>query len=224
MSDVGDLFRELSEQYRVVDLSQEVHPGVLKVNGQYRWGREQRRFEIRQFVAPGPHLMHFVEAETHIGTHVEVPSHLKDEWKSCAEMPLGGFWGEGIVFKFDDLESPASRPGGQPLITADHLQKAKAGDIVLVKGPSDGRPTPRIAEDARDLLASLPIKMLGEENVGVGHDLHIKFFAKEIPIIERLSNLDQLTKERFLFFGLPLRIHGLDSSWIRAVAFEPRSA
>jgi kynurenine formamidase len=219
MADLDALVRGLSEGFRIVDLSQEVRPGILKVNGVYRWSEEPRRFELRQFVAPGPHLMHFIEAESHIGTHVEVPSHLRDEWKSCAEMPLDAFWGEGIVFRFDDLPPDGS---GRPTITAEHVKRAKAGDIVLVKGAAAGRPVPRIGPDARDLLASLPIRMLGEENVGVGHDVHIEFFKRDIPIIERLVNLDALTKERFLFFGLPLRVHGLDSSWIRAVAFEAK--
>ena len=64
--------------------------------------------------------------------------------------------------------------------------------------------------------------MLGEENVGIGHDSHIELFKRDIPIIERLSNLDSLTKERFLFFGLPLRVYGMDSSWIRAIALEQK--
>ncbi|MGB2822795.1 MAG: cyclase family protein [Phycisphaerae bacterium] len=218
MDDVATLAGVLSKRYRVVDLSQEVRPGILKMNGDYQWGSEVRRFELRQFAAPGPDLMHFVETETHVGTHVEVPSHIRDEWKSCAEMPLDAFWGEAIVLKFDDLE-----PGedGQAVITAEHLRQVKAGDIVLLKGPSDGRPAPQVGEEAAELMASLPVRMMGEQNVGVSHQLHISLFEKDIPIIERLANLERLTRERFLFFGFPLRVRGLESSWIRAVAFEP---
>ena len=218
MDDIATLAGVLGRTYRVVDLSQEVRPGILKINGDYQWGGEVRKFELRQFAAPGPDLMHFVETETHVGTHVEVPSHIRDEWKSCAEMPLDSFWGEAVVLKLEDLE-----PGedGRAVITPEHLQRVKAGDIVLLKGPSDGRGAPGISEEAAELMASLPVKMVGEQNVGVSHQLHITLFEQEIPIIERLANLEQLTRERFLFFGFPLRVRGLESSWIRAVAFEP---
>jgi len=40
---------------------------------------------------------------------------------------------------------------------------------------------------------------------------------KNIPLIERLVNMEGLP-DRFLFIGFPLRIVGLDSSPIRAVA------
>ncbi|HIE28324.1 TPA: hypothetical protein EYP66_13675, partial [Candidatus Poribacteria bacterium] len=63
------LVRKVIERYRIVDLSAELHPGVLKVNGEYVHGKESRRFEIRQFVyAPDKAFMHWVETETHVGT------------------------------------------------------------------------------------------------------------------------------------------------------------
>ena len=49
------------------------------------------------------------------------------------------------------------------------------------------------------------------------HDLML---SNEIPIIEGLVNLEKLTKSRFLFFGFPAKMGGLDSFPIRAVAIE----
>jgi kynurenine formamidase len=49
---------------------------------------------------------------------------------------------------------------------------------------------------------------------------HDYLLSNNIPIIERLCNLDKLRKRRFLFIGLPVNIVGLDSFPIRAVALE----
>lgn len=39
--------------------------------------------------------MHFVDAEIHIGTHVECPAHLTDGAKSPAVLPIETYMGEG---------------------------------------------------------------------------------------------------------------------------------
>ena len=89
---------DLQKGYRIIDLSQEIRPGLLELNGDYTWSKLPRRFQLRQFIDKHDQMvMHFVEAETHIGTHVEVPRHLKKDGKSCAEMPLESFSGEAIV-------------------------------------------------------------------------------------------------------------------------------
>jgi kynurenine formamidase len=44
--------------------------------------------------------------------------------------------------------------------------------------------------------------------------------SNNIPIIERLTNLEELTKPRFLFFAFPPKMSGVDSFPIRAVAIE----
>jgi len=219
MIDPGTLTRELLSNYRLIDLSEDVRPGLLGRDGQYRWGNQVRRMELREFVALGTHRMHFVETETHVGTHVELPVHIYDDGKSSAEMPLEAFWGEAIVLKFGDLRA---RDGQPPLITPDHLADVRPRDIVLMYHPRGGADTPALSPEAVRLLAELPIKMIGEQNVAMGQDLHEELLRRDIPIIERLAHLDEVRKPRVFFVCLPLRIHHLDSSWIRAVAFEPK--
>jgi len=220
MIELEALATELFKNYRVIDLSREIHPGVQKVNGNYHWGNQIRKFEIRQFIAPGPHFMYWVEAETHIGTHVELPAHIIQGGKSATELPLETFVGECAVLKFDFLKPEGVR---RPLITPSHLEKVKAGDIVLMWSPYE-KNSPRISPEAAQLLAEKPIKMVGIQNVAAGDDAHKTLLGKQdapIPIIEQLDHLDQIKKERVFFIGLPLRIAELDSSWIRAIAFEP---
>ncbi len=212
--------KELFGNYRIIDLSAEVLPGVQKVNGNYNWGNQIRKFEIRQFIAPGPHFMYWVDTETHVGTHVELPAHIIEGAKSATEMKLEVFFGEAIVLKFDFLKPET---GKRMLITPEHLGNVKAGDIVLMWYPP-GRGMPVISTDAAKMMAEKPIKMLGVQNVAAGNDTHEALLGKKdapIPIIEELAHLDEVKKERVFFIGLPLRVAELDSSWIRAIALEP---
>jgi len=39
-----------TKNFRIIDLSSEIHPGILKINGDYLHGNQTRRFELRQFV------------------------------------------------------------------------------------------------------------------------------------------------------------------------------
>jgi len=213
------------KEYRTIDLSAELHPGVLKVNGEYVHGREARRFEIRQYVyAPDKTFMHWVETETHIGTHVEMPSHYVENGKSASELPIETFMGEAIVLKFDFLKPQNGK--GKP-ITVGHLAKVKEADIVLMWSPYKGAGAPYISTDAAKELAQKQIKLLGVQNIGVEESYtamatHGNLLRNDIPIIEGLANLDNIKKERVFYIGLPLRIYGLDSSWIRAIALEER--
>jgi len=207
-SELTDLFMN----YKIIDLSVEVHPGVQKIDGNYHWGNQIRKFEIRQFIAPGPHFMYWVDTETHVGTHVELPAHIIEGSKSPTEMPLEIFMGKAIVLRFDS-----------PLITPSDLDKVEAGDIVLIWSPNGGR-IPLISAESAKLLAEKPIKMLGVQNVAAGNDTHEALLGKKnapIPIIEELAHLEEIKAERVFFIGLPLRVAELDSSWIRAIALEP---
>ncbi len=208
---------------RIVDLSAEVRPGVLKVNGEYVWGSEVRRCELRQFRAVADQtLMHWLDTETHLGTHVEVAAHLFEGGKSCAEMPLETFLGEAVVLRFEQ---------GYAIGPSD-LDRVLAGDIVLLWSPVGG-PPPSISPEGARCLAEKPIKMLGVQNVSpddpraydpgasVRAETHEALLRRDIPIIEGLVNLEALHSERVFFVGLPLRVANMDSSWIRAIAICP---
>jgi kynurenine formamidase len=208
---------EAIKGYRIVDLTEEIKPNILKVNGQYLRGNQIRKFNLRQFInAEDGTYMNFIEAESHIGTHVEGPSHLQDNLKPLAEIPLEKFMGEAVVLKFEANTS----------IKPEHLEKVREGDIVLIWSAGEAYITP----EAAAFLMKKHIKMLGLQGVrpevpGAENRLatHTLLLKSDIPIIEGLINLDKIEHERVFFFGLPLKIAYLDSSWIRAIALEPMS-
>ena len=114
-------------------------------------------------------------------------------------------------------------------ITPDDLLKAgvKQNDIVLLSSPYKGEDRPHISAEASEWMFKTGIKMLGADTSVIIDRVELtkmtthKFLlGNDIPIIECLAHLDQLRKKRFLFIGFPLRIAGIDSSWMRAVALE----
>lgn len=218
---VEDIVKAL-RGYRIIDLSSEIRPNVLKVSGEFIRGNQIRRFNIQQFInAEDGTYMHFIEAESHIGTHIEGPSHLRDDLKPLIELPLERFMGEAIVLKFE----------ANTQIRPEHLERVKEGDIVLMWSPGG---TTYIMPEAAKFLVEKRIKMLGVQGVspdepgsyqpssGIRPPTHMALLENDIPIIEGLVNLDAIRSERVFFIGLPLKIAYLDSSWIRAIALEPK--
>jgi arylformamidase len=169
-------------------------------------------------------LMHWVETETHIGTHVELPAHLTQGGKSSSEMPVERFLGEAMVLNFTFLKPGDGK--GQPIMPS-HLVKVKKDDIVLMWSSYNSEEQPFISPEAAKYLAQKSVKMVGVQNIRVeapngSTATHDNLLRNEIPLIEGLVNMEQVKKERLFYIGLPLKIAGLDSSWIRAIALEPR--
>src|SRR5207248_5254401 len=130
--------------------------------------------------------------------------------------------GEAIAIDCKAIEPAA---GGRASVEMAHLGEIKAGDIVLLWSSKGGRQQPSLSLEAARHLANLPIKMIGVQGVVVPYDQHVALLGKSggpIPIIEELEHCEDLRAERFLFLGLPMRVHHREASWIRAVAFEPR--
>lgn len=193
---------------KVVDLSPLLQPS-----------HEKRRLTIRPFVYElDKTTMHEIDTMSHIGSHVEAPSHFTPEWEDVSSLDLNKFFGEGVCIDLR-YKRPAEAIG-----THDLESKAKEGDIVLLHGNryEDGK-RPYISEEAAEWI-SKHAKMLGiDETISLEFSFelmtsHKILLKKHVPIVEGLINLDLVAGKRFVFVGLPLRIKGLDASPIRAMA------
>jgi len=221
------------KKFRIIDLTQELCPGVLKVNGKYLHGYGEppygnRRLELRQWIyEPDHNFMHWIETETHIGTHIEVPYHLningKEGGKSVSEFPIENWIGEAIILNFSDKKPINGK--GQP-ITVEDLKGVKEGDIVILWSTYKGEERPYITVDAQEFLIKKKIKQLAyDDRIGIelegGIEAHNRLLKNDIAFIEGLVNLDQIKKERVFYIGLPLRWQKLDACPIRAIVLEP---
>lgn len=214
---------------RVVDLSKKIVPG--KAEGPLGTGK--RKYEIKPFVFPPGELMHNIEMESHISTHVEAPSHFVPvrygtTASDISELALNKFFGVAVLVDCKDF--PPRMAIGREILARFQIQE---DDIVLIgKCPHKGEERSYVDKEGAEYLLQRKIKMLGvddtvyPENPAFGfkdlktyftHDLML---SNGIPLIEGLANLEQLKKSRFLFFGFPAKMGGLESFPIRAVAVE----
>lgn len=216
------------DNYRVVDLSWKLTPPNPGVGGV-----APRRLEIRRYTYGPGEYMFDVDTMSHIGTHVEVPSHFMgaafpgSEGKDLSQLPVETFLGSAYVVDLRDFE-PATP------VLPEHLQATGAGkgDILLI-GNSPHAERGRkvyVSREAAQWMVDRGIKMMGME-YSVGYEepgrktlqdmhTHVKLLSHDIPFLENMAHFDQLREKHVFFIALPLSVVGLDSWPVRAVALE----
>jgi arylformamidase len=223
-----DLATQLGKA-RLVDLSKKVSPG--KVEGPV--GLPARKYEIKLFKFPPGELMHYIEMESHISTHVEAPSHFLPasrgvEGDDISQIPLTSLFGMCVFVNCKEL--PPKTEVGREILGRFPIM---AGDIVLL-GNADHGGWDRcyISKEGAEYLVEKKVKMFGVDDTVFpeatqfllrdlkSYFVHDLLLAHNIPIIEGLTNMGALRRTRFLFFGFPAMMGGLESFPIRAIAFE----
>ena len=161
---------------------------------------------------------HYVCVGTHVGTHMDAPSHMIDDGANLDSIPLERFTGRGIYVKI-----------GKSFGIAE-VQKAdiREGDIVLFHtGMSDRyhesayyESYPAISEDIAHYLVEKKIKIVGVDMCSPDYPpfpAHRILLAAGILIIENLTNLEALAGKEFRFHAYPIKLE-LDGVPVRVVA------
>ena len=212
-------------KYRIVDLTYELVPGERKIDGRYLHGEPLggRPIEVQEFTGYGAR-MHFFQAQTHLGTHVEATYKYDEAGPDLGAMPVESYLGEAIVCNFSHKRE------AEPIVIAE-LREAgvKRGDIVLAWASEATRHNrPYFTNDAIDWMIETRIKMLGIQALlysppgtptGMG-DSDCRLLLAGIPMIDSIRGLDQITKQRVFFIALPLKIRRITAFSTRAIALE----
>jgi arylformamidase len=221
----------LSEEirkYRIIDLTQKIVPGQAK--GPLDTGR--RIMEITPFHYPPGELMHRIQMESHIGTHVETPLHwvsvrYKRDGMDVSQIPADAFIGDTVLL---DLSAFTKR---QAILPKDfQTAGVKAGHIVVIGNSSyTGQDRPYFSYDAAEWLAGSGVKVVGIDNTVYPEDpkvgtknlelyhTHDFLLSNDIPLIEGLINLDKIGKKQFFLIGTVVPIAGLEAFPVRVLAF-----
>lgn len=226
---VEDVVAYLS-QGRIIDLTKKVEPG--KATGPLDIGA--RKYEIKVFIYPPGEIMHNIEMESHISTHVEAPSHFVPvrygrDANDISELALAKFFGVAVLVDCNDL--PPKTAIGKEILRKSPIEE---NDIVLIgKCLHQGEKRCYLVKEGVEYLLQKKIKMVGIDDTVFPEDpiinrpkdlnkyfTHDLMLSNDIPIIEGLANLSELKKTRFLFFGFPAKMGGLEAFPIRAVAIE----
>lgn len=168
----------------------------------------------------------------HAGTHVEAPYHAMREGADVGALAIDRFFGEAAVL---DLSGVAwSREISRSTLTraAEAAGGLRRGDIALLRvdwdrrSPAEGPQPPYPAPDALRWLVDSGVKLLGIDSPGLEvpgqHGLvnHRVLFERGVPLIESLTNFDELRQPRVYLFAQPLPLAGADACPLRVLAFE----
>ncbi len=218
---------------RIIDLTQPIVPG----QGARPFAIERGRTEELTDHVPVDHdwyIMHRVETISHIGTHIEAPYHCIPDGRDLGSIPVEQLIGEAVVLDLSVLAQNSLVGAGEIEAVADQAGGVREGDIVFLKtgyvdlqdDPAfDHRPS--LTAEAMEWLVERGVKLVGTDLSGLegpltpGHlDCHLVLLGADIPFIENLANLDQLSKSRVFVCALPIPVQGLDAFPLRVVAFE----
>jgi len=162
---------------------------------------------------------HYVCVGTHVGTHIDAPSHMIKGSESIEKIPLDHFSGRGVYVKVDNNKFD---------IEAVKKIAIQEGDIILFHtGMSDRYYEskyfdnyPDIPESIVNYLVEKKIKAIGVDMCSPDHSpwaMHKILLKNNILIIENLTNLASLFGKEFKIYAFPLKV-ALDGSPVRVVA------
>ena len=165
---------------------------------------------------------------SHNGTHIDVSGHMLKKGKSIDNIHTDSFIGKGTILDFHNHHSKLIRLEDISI----YQKKIEKSDFIIIKtGWSKYWETslyfsnyPCLNSEAASWLSNFSIKGLGIDAISVDSPnsedfpIHKILLAKNIIIIENLTNLEVIDNEYFLFTALPLKIKDADGSPVRAIA------
>ncbi len=205
---------------------------IIDLTLAYQEGMPGYRQEIsHQFEKEGWNAR-LLELYSHAGTHMDAPFHFDLEG-TIDQVPLDACMGEAWVVDLPDL--PDQYLIGTPDL-GDLADRIRPGDMVLFRtgwshylGMSKYRNgLPRISTDLAQWLVDQKVGLIGVEGPSVADvnnreevtQIHRILLRGGVIIVEGLTNLEAIRREKVGFIALPLKIHQGDGAPCRALAIE----
>jgi len=211
---------------RIIDLTRVIEPTDAQAQRKFVVNIHNALQEISGKVRPAGewYVMSDVELMNHIGTHIETPFHCLKEGNDLSTTTLEQLIGDTVILDLSDAEAEGGVTLAQVQAAAAKAGGIRQGDIVF------GRmgPTQYFSTAGLQWLVEQDIKLMGVDSGGVelSHDTthanvnHLLLFRANIPLIENLTNLDQLRQARVKVYALPVPVKGLDAFPLRVIAIE----
>jgi arylformamidase len=170
------------------------------------------------------YVMSDVELMDHVGTHIEAPLHCLKDVMDLSQIPLEKLIGDAVILDLRDAYSDSGVTLEQVKEAADDAGGINVNDIVFcMMGETD-----YFSTEALRWLVDEGVKLMGVDSAGVelphsishANENHLVLFRAGVPLIERLANLDRLSKSRVRVYALPIPVVGLDAFPLRVIAIE----
>lgn len=167
----------------------------------------------------------------HVGTHIDSPKHFVSSGKSLNELSLDRFVGEALLLDIDTEHGSRVELDDLRNALDEANEKIREGDILILNTgiyhhfgePAFARQYPVPTEETFRYVLDRGIRCYGTDASSI--DLfgseespnHQIVLGAGVPIVENLTNLDQIGSQRFQFMALPLRIERAEGSPCRAI-------
>ena len=169
-----------------------------------------------------------LELFSHVGTHMDAPSHMLPGAPTLDSLPPESFCGTAWA-----LDASAYGPG--ETIGPEALEAFPGADFLLVSTgwerfwntPEYFGAYPVLAPQAVERAVSLGVRGIGVDTMGIdpmadaGYTNHFIAFRAGLVAIENLCGLAPLRGRLFRFAALPLKYENADGAPVRALAFAP---
>lgn len=165
---------------------------------------------------------------SHNGTHIDVPGHMFKNGSCIVNIHTDSFIGKGTILDFHKHNTNVITLQDMSI----HQKKIEKSDFIIIRtGWSKYWESslyfshyPYLNLEAASWLSSFAIKGFGvdaisvDSSISTDFQIHKTLLAKDIIIIENLTNLEMIKNKNFLFSALPLKIKDADGSPVRAIA------
>lgn len=161
---------------------------------------------------------HYLCCGTHVGTHMDAPSHMIEGGKNLDEIPIERFSGEAVCieitgeFKLDVVRAADIRPHDFVFFYTGMSERYHESAYL--------EEYPHITEDIAHFLVNKKVNLVGVDMCspdGAPFPVHKILLGSEVLIIENLTNLAQLVGKRFKVYAFPVKLE-LDAAPLRVVA------
>jgi arylformamidase len=169
-----------------------------------------------------------IEMVANTGTYLDVPGHRHRGGHDLSALPLS----RCALLPAVVVDAPATGPA--PLSLFEDLDVDGAAVLVRTGWSAYfgteryGDPDhPFLATDAAALLADRGAVLVGIDSVNIddtrGNErpVHTLLLAREVPIVEHLTDLDQLPATGATFSAVPVKVAGMSTFPVRAFAALP---
>jgi len=211
---------------RIVDLTHVIEPTSTDAERKFVVHIHDALQEIPGTIRPEGewYVMSDVELMDHVGTHIEAPLHCLKDGMDLSQISLERLIGDAVILDLRDAYSDAGVTIEQVREAAEEAGRLNVNDIVFyMMGETD-----YFSTEALRWLLEAGVKLMGVDSAGVelphsishANENHLVLFRAGVPLIERLANLDKLSKSRVKVYALPIPVVGLDAFPLRVIAIE----
>jgi kynurenine formamidase len=183
------------------------------------------RAQSRALYAPGTEFhIGRIDMVANTGTYLDSPFHRYADGMDLSELPLNRLANlDGLIV---DADPAKGRAIGREAFTGREVH----GRAVLVRTGWDvhwradryfeGHPF--LTKDAAEYLVKAGATLVGIGSLNIDdtgdptRPVHSALLAAEVPIVEHLRGLDQLTESAFRFFAVPVKVKHMGTFPVRA--------